>query len=156
MGGCHTVLLTSDDPALIETTEAALGHANGYRLIRAHDERQATNLLADLDIDLLIADLQDMPDVADLLMASRTMYPSMPRLLLSQPSEAEQGIAIAHAAAAYLYLVKPVFPDQIRLVVKRALELAELSRRHRLIRRTWCCLPQPVSPYRSPLRQRPR
>ena len=96
MGGCHTVLLASKDPVLITVMETALVDTHGYRLIVAGDERQATQLLADLDIDLLIADLQDMPDAVDFVMTSRTVYPGTPRILLAEAGEAEQGVTVAH------------------------------------------------------------
>ncbi|MBV1703671.1 MAG: sigma 54-interacting transcriptional regulator [Hyphomicrobiales bacterium] len=43
--------------------------------------------------------------------------------------------AMARQAAAYLYVLKPASPALIKLVAVRALEMAELSRRHRLLSR---------------------
>ncbi len=44
-------------------------------------------------------------------------------------------IALSDRAAAFLFLKKPADPAQVRVAAKRALEQAELSRRHRILSR---------------------
>ncbi len=132
----HTVLLLSQDPDLISQTESALSEADDYRLILVEDERDASARLEALSVDLLIcdADYIDQTD-SSVLATGRISHPNTVRMLIGQVDQADACSAIVRGADVYLYAFKPLTRDALHLLVKRALEMRELSRRHRLLSR---------------------
>ena len=130
----HTLLLLSEDHALQESVTAALGTESDYRLIRCASQREAAARLDSVQIHLLIADADMIEDVEkNVFVDTRISHPQVARLLVG--SAADLCVDLCRRAAAYLYLLKPTSDHQLRLVASRALELNELSRRHRLLSR---------------------
>ena len=130
----HTLLLLSEDYALRESVTAALGTESHYRLIRCASQREAAACLDSVQIHLLIADADMIEDVEkNVFVDTRISHPQVARLLVG--SAADLCVDLCRRAAAYLYLLKPTSDHQLRLVASRALELNELSRRHRLLSR---------------------
>jgi len=137
----RTIILVSTDQRLIETAGEALRRSVDYRLVVCDDARQAKGRLQQIEAHLLISDhlTSDRSgsgeESADLLVDARVSHPRVPRLLIASPEAAEAGARTAKAAAAYLFLIKPIVPAQLEIAIKRALELNELSRRHRILSR---------------------
>ncbi|GMG81490.1 sigma-54 dependent transcriptional regulator [Paralimibaculum aggregatum] len=132
----RTVLLVSLDDGLIEAARTAFGHAGDYRLVVCADGRTAASRLGQIEVHLLVADCQEAATgSAELLKGARVTHPQVPRLLIATAATADHGAEAALQSAAYLFLLKPVLPAQLGIAVKRALELNELSRRHRVLSR---------------------
>ena len=70
-----------------------------------------------------------------MLVQARISHPHVARVLIGVPKTAESCAELARRTASYLYVLKPVPRDLLRLLAKRALELSELSRRHRVLSR---------------------
>lgn len=136
VGTLHTVLLVSDDPDVIAAAQSAFGAESDYRLILCEDEAHVVDRLQQIEAHLLVADAGAFAnDLDNALISARISQPSVARVLIAKPDDPEGAAEIARRAATYLYLVKPVQAELLRLVAKRALELSELSRRHRLLSR---------------------
>ncbi|SMF30892.1 two component, sigma54 specific, transcriptional regulator, Fis family [Tistlia consotensis] len=132
----HTVLLVSADAELLDGAAAALGGDPDYRLILCRSEQEAATRLDALQAHLVVCDADLIADEAsNVLVGARISHPHVARVLVGAPDAAEKCAAIARRAASYLYVIKPVPTDLIRLLAKRALELSELSRRHRVLSR---------------------
>ena len=132
----HTVLLVSTDEDLQARTAEALGADPDYRLIVCRSEQAAAARLNELHAHLIICDAGLIADEAsNVLVNARISHPHVARVLLGAPEATGKCAEIARRAATYLYLLDPVPQDLIRLLAKRALELSELSRRHRVLSR---------------------
>ena len=132
----HTVLLVSADAGFLDTAAEALGADPDYRLIHCRSEQEAAARLNELQAHLIICDADLIGDEsANVLVSARISHPHVARLLFGSTAAAERCAEIARRAASYLYVMKPAPRDLIRLLAKRALELSELSRRHRVLSR---------------------
>ena len=132
----HTILVVSTDAALTDELKAAFGGESDYRVIVSHSEPDAASRLGGAQIHLMVVDTDAIADDArNLLLQSRISHPTVARVVVGAARDCERCAALARRASAYLYLLKPVRAAQIRLVANRALEMGELSRRHRLLSR---------------------
>jgi two-component system response regulator HupR/HoxA len=133
----HTALLVCRDQELVEAADRGLAAAHGYRLVICAGALDAAARLDEVQTNLLLCDLDGAePEAARRLMDyARVSHPTVARVLVGGACRADAMAGLARDVAAYLYLIKPAPAELLRLVAKRALELGELSRRHRLLSR---------------------
>lgn len=136
MSKLQTVLLASKDISLVDAVIKGLPEVDGYRLIICENEKEAAQRLNDVDVNLFLCDSEIILDLdKNVVLTSRLSNPNVPRIILTPLYKETDAITLSKLASAYLYVTKPVLPAQIALVVKRALELNEISRRHRILSR---------------------
>ena len=136
MGNTQTVLVKSDDPTVATAVSAALSEVEGYRVIYCEDDSTAIRRLNEVDVNLFLYDLvADMPDKSSALIQSRLSHSGCSRIIVFDQVGMDDGIALCERSASFLYIVKPLNAKQVKIVVKRALEHSELSRRHRILSR---------------------
>lgn len=136
MATFQTVLVKSTDAAVLEGVSRALSEADGYRLIFSEDDRSAIRRLEEVNVNLFLYDCCDeVSQDESALLRSRLAHTSCTRILLVDHENVSSGHELANRTASYLVLFKPVEAMQLGLVAKRALEQAELSRRHRILSR---------------------
>lgn len=131
-----TILAVTQDDEFGAILEQALHRERGYRLSKCDSSREALKRLDSHDVSLVIFDADMKEETKSALpVGVRVAHPRVPRIIAS--SQRALGLAdrVARESAAYLFLTKPIVVSQIRLAVKRALELTELSRRHRIVSR---------------------
>jgi two-component system response regulator HupR/HoxA len=132
----HTVLVVSSDDAVIDLARRSLEADGDYRIVVCRSEREGLQRLGEIEVHLLLSDCDLTTDPgSSLAVTARVSHPRVPRVVIASPDAAAMGTMVARHAAAYLFLVKPIMAEQIALVAKRALELTELSRRHRVLSR---------------------
>jgi len=137
MADVSTVLLAiSDDPEWAGV-RSLLANDYGYRVLIAHSGKKALDLAEEANIDLIICEaMLEGKDALDVLRHYRVSCPNAMRILVKEQDGDDQKTHQAvELAAIYQFIRKPIDDEQIGLVVKRALEAAELARRHRLISR---------------------
>ena len=131
-----TILFFADPDAPQSAAADALVAGSDYRVITATRENEAADVVRDAHVDLVIADIDCRgADVVGFLSRLRFTHPTLVRILLVGERCAMPLCDALARTAAYQYLTKPLQPDQVCLVVKRALETRELARRHRLLAR---------------------
>lgn len=136
MAGELTILVVSRDDVLISAARAGLKERADYRLVIAEDGKAAQERLNDIEVHLLLCDLDTVDDAQDnILTRARVSHPGVCRIAVSSQNRDDADSEAVRRSAAYLYLFKPLTPHQIALMVKRSLEMNELSRRHRLLSR---------------------
>ncbi len=132
----QTVLLLSNDEDLRSSVTASIGSDGDYRLLSCRREAEVTARLNEIAAHLIICDSASLEDSSDnALVSARISHPGVARILVGDTLAAEHCAEVARRAACYLYILKPVPQDLIRLTAKRALELSEISRRHRVLSR---------------------
>jgi len=130
-----TLLVADDDPVardlLVEVLER-----DGYRVRAAGGGADAVRLAESEVIDLALVDLR-MPDVDGLAVLQRltALHPTAPVVILTAFATIDTAIE-AIRAGAYDYLSKPFRIEEIRMVVRRALEAQRLTRENLEYRRS--------------------
>jgi putative nucleotidyltransferase with HDIG domain len=124
----RTVLYVDDEAALCRAFERAL-RGPGMRVITTTSAPQAVEILGRESIDVVATDYR-MPDLngLDVLHAARERAPGARRLLVSGRIEGEVDDGVLNDADIDYVLLKPWSLDELRRVVRRAAELAELTR----------------------------
>ena len=115
------ILVVDDDDSLRRVLQVQL-EQDGYFVASAASAQQALSMLQLRPYDLLITDLR-MPGESgiDLLKQVRSLYPEIAIVILTAFGTVETAVD-AMKGGAFDYLTKPVHPDELSLVVGRALE----------------------------------
>jgi len=115
------ILVVDDERSMQEFLEILL-RKEGYDVATAGDVPGALLALDADDFDLVISDIQ-MPDRSglDLLRALRQAQPDVVVIMITAFATTETALA-AMKEGAYDYITKPFKVDEIKLVVKKALE----------------------------------
>ncbi len=136
MSNIQTILVKSDDPAVVEAASRALSEAEGFRVIFCADDKSALRRLDEVDVDLILCDLaSNVSEKDNALIRSRLAHASCARIIAFERDAMDEGIAMFERTASFMFLIKPFGAKQVSIVVKRALEHTELSRRHRILSR---------------------
>ena len=127
------ILVVDDDASLRRVVQVQLAQM-GYEISIAADATQACSILQQSPYNLVITDLQMPGDSGlDLLRKIRADYPEIIVVLITAFGTVETAVE-AIKAGAYDYLTKPVHPDELALVVDRALEHHRLLEEVRILR----------------------
>lgn len=127
------VLIVDDDASLRRVTQLQLTEI-GYQVATAADGRQALEMLQVAPHDLIIVDLQLQGlSGLDLLKEVRREFPETIVMMITAFGTVETAVE-AMKDGAYDYITKPVHPEQLQLVVGRALEHFHLLEEVRTLR----------------------
>ena len=124
-GPVQRVLVIDDDTSLRYTLEAVLGDA-GFTVETADSGEKGLLAFEARGADVVLTDLA-MPEMDGMVVLERlrAQDPSVPVLMLTAHGSERHAVAAMKAGAAD-YLPKPFDPDELTLVVKRAIEVRGL------------------------------
>jgi two-component system response regulator AtoC len=127
------VMVVDDDAETLALLHEIVAK-EGYEVETAEDAEIALRRLGEWQPELIITDIH-MPgmDGLDLLAAVREKEPDIPVVLLTAYGSLKTAVD-AIKAGAFDYLSKPFVVEDIRLVVRRALEHTKLVRENRSLR----------------------
>lgn len=127
------ILVVDDDDSLRRVLQVQL-EQDGYSVVSAASAQQAFSLLQLRGYDLVITDLR-MPGLSgiEVLKQVRSQYPETAVIVLTAFGSVETAVE-AMKAGAYDFLTKPVHPDELSLVVARALDHLRLIEEVRALR----------------------
>ncbi|MCC6142077.1 MAG: sigma-54-dependent Fis family transcriptional regulator [Nitrospira sp.] len=130
----ETILIVESDSAVRKTLAGYL--KNDYRVLGASTGQEAWTTLAKEKVDLILFD-ETVTDVqgVEFFRNARVRYPDIVRILLTASREQAQVMNIIRQAAVYHVIPTPCPSWHLRLLIDRALESRELSRRHRMLSR---------------------
>src|SRR5512134_1489691 len=120
-------LAIDDDPATLKALELLLTKA-GHDVASASRGDQALALIDDTDFDIVITDLR-LPDMSGLAILTRVKQksPATQVVVITGFASIESAVE-AIKLGAYDYMTKPLFSDKVKIVTRRALERAALTR----------------------------
>lgn len=129
-----TRILVVDDELSMREFISILLEREGYEVLTAADAATALERLAASPVDLVISDVQ-MPGLngLELLAKIRSSCPDTAVLLVTAYSTAEQAVE-AMKLGAYDYLAKPFKVEEIKVLVRNALEKRDLQRENLVLR----------------------
>ncbi len=117
----HTLLVVDDD-ALIRRSLGAVLRLEGYDVVEASGGGDALAALESAKPDLVITDF-NMPEIdgLQLLREIRARKPDLPVILVTGYGTVEQAVD-AMRSGAYDYVTKPIIDEEMKMVIRRALE----------------------------------
>ena len=121
------ILIVDDDPGMRETLEAVL-REDGYQVGTAGDGGQAVQAVRDGSFDVVLLDLR-IPDCNGLEILARLKHlmPETAVIMMTAYGTVKTAVE-AVKSGAYDFLTKPFELDEMRLLIKKALELQKLAR----------------------------
>ncbi|KUM27262.1 Fis family transcriptional regulator [Mesorhizobium loti] len=112
-----------------------LSERYAYRVLLVGTPAEALTAMSSIHVDLAVAeDRQEETVGLDFLTRLRVSHPEIMRVYVTPAPSSVSYQALAKAAI-YQFLLTPLDPAQLGLVVERALEARELHRRHRILSR---------------------
>ena len=107
-----------------------------YQVFSAGTVTAALKILEHEQVDVILSDLRmsEMTGI-DLLMRVRVTQPEAIRILITEYADFQDMVKLINDAAVYQFVPRPWHPDQLLLMIRRALESRELARRHRYLSR---------------------
>jgi two-component system, NtrC family, response regulator PilR len=134
--GAHKgrLLVVDDERSMRELLAIVLGR-EGFEVVVAENGKQALAELERRPVDLLISDIH-MPDMTGLevLRTARTLNPDLAGIMVTAFASTETAIE-ALRMGAYDYIHKPFNVDELKIVVRGALERRQLKRENVLLKR---------------------
>ena len=119
------VLIVTDIAAERKSISTTLAHA-GYEVVEAESGEQAIKLAQDvhhpLAIDVVLCDIRMTPgDGVETITFFRRKYPATPVVALTAHPDVELAVSLMRRGVVD-FLVKPVLQEELRMVVRRAVE----------------------------------
>ncbi|HYS43756.1 MAG TPA: response regulator, partial [Geobacteraceae bacterium] len=129
----HTILIIDDDTSLRRVLEYNL-QEEGYRVLAAADGAEGLSLFDGEQPDLVITDLK-MPGVSgfQVLATVKERSPRTPVMVITAFGAVETAVE-AMKLGAYDYITKPFNRDELRLTVRKALEMRGLAEENRRLK----------------------
>ncbi|MEZ4289399.1 MAG: response regulator [Myxococcota bacterium] len=122
----YGILCVDDEEAILESLELTLG--GEYRIFTATSAEEGLEILEREEIALVISD-QVMPGMRGVEFFEKVIErnPRAIRILLTGYADMPSLIRAINEGRIYRYIPKPWEPDDLRIAVKRGLEVYELS-----------------------------
>ena len=123
MENLKRILFVDDEQKVLDGLSRMLyPYRSRWQMVFANSGRQALELLAESEFDLLVTDMR-MPDMNGIELLSEVLkrHPQVIRIVLS--GTADQELTMQSVALAHQYLVKPCDAEQLRTHIERAFHL---------------------------------
>lgn len=134
MQGGERVLIVDDEDLMRELVAKILS-GERYRLYQASSAEQALKLLQEQPIDLILTDLKlKGMDGLSLLSEARAIDPDIIVIVMTAYASVETAVE-AMRKGAYDYITKPFINEEIRVMLRRALDQRHLSRENLHLKR---------------------
>ncbi len=131
----HTVLLVDDEESVIHALVRLL-RTEPYDLLTATGGAQALEIAARQPVDLVLTDYR-MPEMngVELLKAIRQRYPDAMRIILSGYADVAATLEAINIGEVYRFITKPWANEDLKLVIRQALEHYDLLQDNKLLLR---------------------
>lgn len=125
----YNILIVDDDAEMVNLMEEIL-EKEGYSITKVFQGTEALQTIKDEIFDMVITDIR-MPEIGglDILRAVKKIHPETIVLLVTAFGTIETAIS-AMREGAYDYIAKPFRIDEIRILVKRALDQQRLMKEY--------------------------
>lgn len=135
LGNSMASILVIDDEKIIRDGCTRILSKEGWAVQTASSGEEGVGLMKNDPPDLLLLDLK-MPGLSgmDVLQQARGLHPDLLVVVITGYATVESAVE-AMKAGAYDFIPKPFTPDQLRIVVHRALEKRALQREAELLRK---------------------
>jgi DNA-binding NtrC family response regulator len=120
------ILIADSDPEICRSLDV-LFSKEGYEVVVATKGNEALSLLSEKQFDIVFCDLR-LPDMSgfDVLTNAKKLLLSVQVIVITDTPSIETAVE-AMKLGAYDYIRKPLLPDKIRVITKRAIETMTLA-----------------------------
>ena len=133
MSDIPSILVIDDEQIALKNLTHILKN-EGYQITARQNSSEALALIRDKGFDLILTDLKmEKVDGMDILKFSRENHPGTEVIMITGYATVDSAID-AMKAGAYHYIAKPYKIDEVRKVVKEALEKQSLKKENRQLR----------------------
>lgn len=116
-----TILVIDDDVDLCMLLKRYL-NKNGFDVIVAHNGKKALEVLDSTEPDLVLCDFRlEVLNGKEILIKIKEIYPLLPVIIITGYSDIRIAVDVMKLGA-YDYITKPLLPNEILLIIKKALE----------------------------------
>jgi DNA-binding NtrC family response regulator len=128
-----TILIIEDEAKMRRLLELNLGD-DGFKTVSASDAETGLKLLAAEPVDLVLTDLK-LPGMSglELLQTAKQQNPALPVVVMTAFGSVETAVE-AMKAGAVDYVLKPFSLAEIRMVVRKELDVSRLREENRSLR----------------------
>ena len=128
----ETILIIDDEKNYLVILEALLA-PEGYEIITEDNSINALRLIREADLDLVITDMK-MPGMDGMVLLDevKKIDPELPVIIMTAYGTIEMAVE-AMKKRAYDYITKPFRNEELKLTIKKALELYRLKKENRLL-----------------------
>jgi two-component system response regulator PilR (NtrC family) len=121
----RTILVVDDERSMREFLSIML-EKEGYKVVTADNGNDALKFIRNNNSDLIITDIK-MPKVSgiEILRESMTLHPHTPVIMITAFASTEVAVG-AMKLGAYDYITKPFKVDEIKVIIKNAIERKSL------------------------------
>jgi two-component system, NtrC family, response regulator HupR/HoxA len=121
-----TILIVDDEPRVLDALEAVL--AAEFHVLRATNGEEALDTLRTADVSVIITDYR-MPGMTgvELLRRSRELAPDAIRIVLTAYTDVDSLMDAINTGRIYHFIAKPWDPNELLVIVRRAVERAALA-----------------------------
>lgn len=129
-----SILIVDDEVSMREFLEIMLSK-DGHKVVSARNGQEALKMINNTIYDLIISDVQ-MPGMngIELLRNVKEVCPDTTVIMITAYASTESGVE-AMKSGAYDYITKPFKIDEIRLIIRNALEKKRLEVENLLLKR---------------------
>lgn len=125
-----TIVIVDDEDMVLTSLNAYLSLETDHTVLTFNSAAAALEHIGQHRIDLVISDyLMPEMDGISFLARVREMQPEAPRIILTGYADKENAIKGINEVGLYQYIEKPWDNDELRLVIRNALEKRELLER---------------------------
>ena len=123
------ILLVDDQVEILNSLERLL--KDDYNIFKASSGEGALKFLDQTELSVVLAD-QRMPGMTgvEFLGTSLTMQPDIIRILVTAYADIQASIDAVNKGQIFYYISKPWEPDDLRLIVQRAIDHYELKKKN--------------------------
>ena len=125
----HNILVVDDEPHNVESLRRTFRRE--YNVFAANGGEEGLSIVQQREIALIITD-QRMPGMTGIELLERTMevHPRAIRIILTAFTDVDALIGAINTGGVYRYITKPWDPQELKITVKRAIELYDLTTEH--------------------------
>ncbi|MFZ0392171.1 MAG: sigma-54 dependent transcriptional regulator [Calditrichia bacterium] len=125
--GRPRILVLDDEKPVLNAIFRTL--RRDYEVVLSSDGQSALQVLKDQPVSVILAD-QRMPGITgvEFFQQARTIQPNTVRILITGYTDIDATIEAVNKAKIYYYISKPWEPEELRLIVQRAVENHHLVR----------------------------
>ena len=122
-----TILIVDDEQHVLNSINRTLRH--DYNVILSLDGKSALQVLREQEVSAILAD-QRMPGLtgSDFFREAIKIQPDTTRVLITGYSDIEAVVQAVNDGQIYFYIEKPWEPDDLKLIITRAVERYQLIR----------------------------
>lgn len=130
----HTILVVDDEMETRQLLETIF-RQDGYQVLTAHSADEALQGLIGQDVSLVISD-DNLPGMSgtEFLKRVRQDFPNVFRLLLAASNDLRVAVNAINEGHIFYYITKPWNDDELKMVVRNALQRYELGLDERRLR----------------------